>query len=67
LYDASLLRPVNHHDVRVLLDPLEDDRLPVGRDVEISNDDVAAEVGQLPPATGGEVRGPQVLVLDVSA
>ncbi len=42
---ASLLRPVNHHDVRVLLYPFEDDHEPVGRDVEVVDNDVATEIG----------------------
>jgi len=42
---ASLLRPVNHHDVRVLLYPFEDDHRTVGGDVEVADDDVATEIG----------------------
>src|SRR5262249_49614551 len=42
---ASLLRPVNHHDVRVLLYPFEDDHGTVGGDVEVADDDVATEIG----------------------
>ncbi len=40
-----LLRPVNDHDVRVLLYPFEDDHGPVGGDVEVVDNDVATEIG----------------------
>jgi hypothetical protein len=41
----SLLCPLNHHDVRALLHPFEDDHAAVGGDVEVVDDDVAAEIG----------------------
>src|SRR5262249_14722421 len=42
---ALLLRPVNRHDGRVVLSPFEDDRGPVGGDVEVVDNDVATEIG----------------------
>ena len=64
---SRLLSPLNHHDIRLLLYPLEDDRGTVWGDVEATDDDVATEIRQLAPLPRGEFHCPEILVLDVSA
>src|SRR6185295_5949150 len=63
---ASAIWQLEQDDVRLFSCPIEDDLATVPGYVEIADGELAAEIGELPLATGLEIDGPELLVGDVS-
>ena len=57
---------IEHHDVRLFPCPIENDFATVHRYVEVADEQLASEIGELPLATGLEIDTPELLMRDVS-